>query len=112
MSLSKEFKRYSTGLLYTDRELRKAEENLRAEGFTDVSDNRTPGARLYKKPGSEDCAIAYLDTLGGGGLSSGIMFILRVGQEVEATTVWKYAKKKNPAKPGNILTRALKKTFR
>lgn len=102
------FKRYSTGPLYTQRELQKAEGFLAQDGFKKTEDNTTLGIRIYNRPDGAS-AVIYLDELKCDPLNSGIMMISQPGKEMFTGGVWTFAKERDIAATKNPVLRFLKK---
>jgi len=104
------YQRYSTGPLYNERELIKAETYLAEAGFIRMEDNAVLGMRIYNKADkSEGSASIYLDSLGCHPNNSGTMIISQPGQPLYAGTVWDYVKQQKAATPKAPLSSLLKK---
>jgi len=102
------FKRYSTGPLYSPRELRDTEAFLRGDGFFKTEDNTVLGTRIYTRPDGANAAI-YLDELKCHPNNSGTMFITQPDKPAYAGTVWDYARQRRIESTKNPLLRFLKK---
>ena len=114
MSLSSKangaFKRLSTGPLYSQKELAKAETFLAAEGFTPVQDNAVLGMRIYNKGRAENgTAVIYLDELNCRPENSGIMIVTKPGQPTFTGGVWDYVRQKDIEATKNPVLKFLKK---
>ena len=101
--------RRSTGPLYSQKELAKAEKFLAAAGLTHREDNADLGMRIYSAgDGKEGQAVIYLDELHCHPNLSGTMIIAKPGAEAEATTVWDYVRKEDIAATTNPFLRFIK----
>lgn len=112
MSLSKNangaFGRYSTGPLYSPRELRTTENFLRGDGFFKSEDNTVLGMRIFTRADGAN-AVIYLDELNCNPLNSGTMFVTQPEKPAYAGTVWDYAKLRQIEATKNPVLRFLKK---
>ena len=79
-------------------------------GLTQKTDQPELGFRTYAEPGKQGMAVVYLDELGAHPDNSGTMILTRNG-EVEATTVWEFAKKQSIEKTKNPVLRSIRKTL-
>ena len=107
-SLSGEFKRYSTGPLYSKRELAQTEKYLAEMGMTKTEDNRALGARSYTSPDGKGSALIYLDEVGAQPLMSGTMIISKPDGTAETNVVWDFAKQQSIAHTKNPVLRKIR----
>ena len=102
------FKRYSTGPLYSQRQLAQTEAFLVKDGFTKGEELPSLGLRVYGRPDGASASI-YLDELKCDPRNSGIMFISEPDKPAYASAVWTFARERDIATTKNPLLRLLKK---